>query len=75
MNMSEVLVGAGLVATWGGSIWIGRFAAIRNHKAMSLLSAFVPLIAVIYGLDNLERCWGPLLIIFIGFVILGLNLF
>ena len=73
--MSEVFIVAGLIATWGGSVWIGRIAALRNENVMALLSAFVPAIAVLYALTDLITCWKPLLIIAIGVVILIVILF
>jgi hypothetical protein len=73
--MSEVLVGSGLIATWLGSIWIGRLAALRNQNVLALLNAFVPPIAIIYGLKYLNTCWQPLLLTITGVVILLLCLF
>lgn len=72
--MSDLIVGAALVATWGGSIWIGRIAALRNQNVLALLNAFVPPIAVIYGLFDLKGCWRPLLITVVGAAILLLML-
>ena len=73
--MSEVLVGAGLIATWGGSIWVGKVAASKNHNFIALLCALIPPFAIFYGIDNLESCWKPLLILFIGIVIFSMELF
>ena len=73
--MSDVFMVAGLIAMWGGSVWIGRIAALRNENIMALLSAFVPAIAVLYALTDLITCWKPLLIIAIGVVILIVILF